>query len=638
MGADRANRPFRTLGVAIMWCMRLGHPQCCAWSVPRSVSRYSRLFSIANPSSKWKGSSHSTSDFVTHVVAGHDAPTVADAIASVLPERKDSSTTEIPLDNSLLLPHHYLRLGAVWFLPADAPRDPSHGQKPIRLSAKDLECTLDEGDYLRIHHSPRRFPLVYNYNWTCSTLREGGVLVAHDDAKGYWIVHKPAHVPVHPTVDNRLENVAEMIRKARKQKGEKDVYVSTPQRLDQNTSGLIAVATQKSFAAYFAKLLRHKTDQQLSDSSISHAIHKRYKCLVCLMAKDSDTRSVAAAMDHLQSYAREQRLMRHYLEPSIRAPKHFSVTPANDAWSECLLRLTNVGEVCPLPGTQAGKELALALWKHGEAIPLGCIAVVEVEVELLTGRTHQIRGQLSAEGFPLVGDAQYGGAISQEKEGVSRSTHYIHSDELALQCCQLEFLDPDIVVKADGTEMMVPSDRWNTFRLDECWWTPLIDKYRVQISSSGEATTSSNDIEQVLQLQKNDAGEADNTSNKQVTNMIPPQVMLTPGVHKYVLVKAKHPSETEERWFVKSAAPSQCGGPYHANVAKDLVEWLRAAGYNAVVTGGGRINYNLETKHALVYGFSYGFGKGDHAKASSIIENWSNGSITSTYDNSDSLY
>ena len=57
-----------------------------------------------------------------------------------------------------------------------------------------------------------------------------------------------------------------------------------------------------------------------------------------------------------------------------------------------------------------------------------------------------------------------------------------------------------------------------------------------------------------------------------------------------------------------------------------------------MVTGGGRIEYKSETQEACVYGFSYGFGKGDHEKAASIISEWSNGSIKATHDNSDSLY
>jgi len=633
----------------MIWWLRLGRRRCYAWSVSHRVRHHSRLFSIA---SEWKGLSHSTSDFVTHVLAGGDSPTVADAIASALSGRNeieegisDDITADIPLDNAFLKPRHYLQLGAVWFLPADAPRDPSQGQKPVRLSLSDLESTLEEGDYLRVHHTPRRFPRVYNYNWTAEkqdSTEKPGVIVARYDEKCYWVIDKPAHVPVHPTVDNALENVADMIRQARTKQGEDDVYVTTPQRLDQNTSGLFVVATNKTFASYYAKLLRRKTDQQLSNSAISDAIHKSYKCLLCLIAPsyNDGSWSVTTAMNHLQTYANEQRLMRHYLEPSIRAPKHFAATPSDDTWAECLLRLTDVGGVCPLVGTEAGKELAIGLWNSNDAIPSNCVAVVEVEVELLTGRTHQIRGQLSAEGFPLVGDAQYGGAIPQEKEGILRSTHYIHSDELALQCSQLEFLDPDVVVKDDGTEVMIPSERWNTFRLEDCWWTPLIEKYRAEASAAGDATTSLDDANQVLKMIKErDAVSATEEQDAGPSDVIlPPQVQLSPGAHKYIMVKATHPSANEERWFVKSADPSACGGPYHANVAQDLVEWLQVAGYNAVVTGGGRIEYNAETEEACVFGFSYGFGKGDHERAASIISEWSNGSIKATYDNSDSIY
>jgi Janus/Ocnus family (Ocnus) len=78
------------------------------------------------------------------------------------------------------------------------------------------------------------------------------------------------------------------------------------------------------------------------------------------------------------------------------------------------------------------------------------------------------------------------------------------------------------------------------------------------------------------------------------------------------------------------------------NVAQDLREWIEAAGYDVVVTGGGRIDYRPATVdgrgRAVVYGFSYGFGKGDHAKAAAIIAEWSNGSIDASYDHSEGLY
>ena len=73
------------------------------------------------------------------------------------------------------------------------------------------------------------------------------------------------------------------------------------------------------------------------------------------------------------------------------------------------------------------------------------------------------------------------------------------------------------------------------------------------------------------------------------------------------------------------------------NVAQDLREWIEAAGYTAVVTGGGRIDYKPVAKTVVVYGFSYGFGKGDHAKAAQLIREHMI-EIDVSHDNSEGLY
>jgi len=178
---------------------------------------------------------------------------------------------------------------------------------------------------------PRRFPDAHRFDWSkgvnepTSSGELPGVIVSENVETGYIILNKPAGVPVHPTVDNDLENVAGSIgralvktrrnelealiteaqqtenstytnhlnetvswRRNKKQKEKTPLYVVTPQRLDQNTSGLFVVATKKIFASYFAKLLRSKTNAHLSPESFGAAraslgqIQKQYRCLVCI--------------------------------------------------------------------------------------------------------------------------------------------------------------------------------------------------------------------------------------------------------------------------------------------------------------------------------------------------------------------
>jgi hypothetical protein len=72
-----------------------------------------------------------------------------------------------------------------------------------------------------------------------------------------------------------------------------------------------------------------------------------------------------------------------------------------------------------------------------------------------------------------------------------------------------------------------------------------------------------------------------------------------------------------------------------------LREWIEAAGYEVTVVGGGKINYRITSegkRQATIYGHSYGFGRGDHAKAAKIIKDWSNGEIDTFVDNSLGLY
>lgn len=579
----------------------------CAWSTVARRVRTPRHFS-------WRETIDATSEHVTHVLTSGDEPTVEQAIAANL-KLPWTESVKLPVESKQLSPRNLLELGAVWYMRESAVRDPQPGDKPQRLSSENATMKLNQQDYLRIHHSPRRFPNVYNFNWTGWQSDPDGVVV--DRGTGFWVIDKPPNIPVHPTVDNTIENVAEQIRKDLPA----GAYVSTPQRLDQNTSGLFVVARSKIFANYFANLLRTKTEDLLNiDARLEKrvAIQKGYKCLLCLIPKEGS--SLAETYKQLTSY----NILRHYLEPSMRAPKNFARIQGDKSWAESLLRLTYVGEPFPLFGSLPAQQLRSHLWESGDSVPVNCVGVVEVHVELLTGRTHQIRGQFKAEGYPLVGDAQYGGAISWKQRGHDRR---VAPERLALRCSFLKFLDPDVVTKEDGTEDLQPSNRWNEYCLDNSWWTPFLDKYG-QDSTDGDATTNVGDLAS--------SPFSAQSSEGAMTELLPSLVELTPGTNKYVLVKATNLDIDQTLWFVRSASPGECGGPYHANVAERLVRRLEAMKYKVEVTGGGRIEYDQVKKYATVYGFSYGFGRGDHAHTASLIAQHSD--IHATYNNSVSLY
>ena len=58
-------------------------------------------------------------------------------------------------------------------------------------------------------------------------------------------------------------------------------------------------------------------------------------------------------------------------------------------------------------------------------------SAVWVELQPLTGRTHQLRAHMAAIGHPIVGDAKYGGAEAFLTGGISRKLH-LHARRLRI--------------------------------------------------------------------------------------------------------------------------------------------------------------------------------------------------------------
>ena len=97
--------------------------------------------------------------------------------------------------------------------------------------------------------------------------------------------------------------------------------------------------------------------------------------------------------------------------------------PKSGSFSDYLYKDTKKQKMFPVKKLRKGVKEAVLHYQVLEE--RDGLALVDVELE--TGRFHQIRAQFSAHGFPLFGDGKYG---SRRKGNV------------ALHCCTLSFPDP----------------------------------------------------------------------------------------------------------------------------------------------------------------------------------------------------
>lgn len=194
------------------------------------------------------------------------------------------------------------------------------------------------------------------------------VLVA--DEENFVVVKKPSGIPVHPTVDNQKENLVTVLSEMMQQ----PLFVT--HRLDVPTEGLMVFAKTKDFQTKFNRFL-----------SEGH-VHKIYRAVVFTQQLPNSIQSGVSLV--------------HFMEPAPRAPKNVSATD-RVGWQKCVLTI--------LEKTQISDKLT------------------ELKIQLETGRTHQIRAQLSAEGCPIVGDVMYG------------STRSLSAERIFLQSAELWFPD-----------------------------------------------------------------------------------------------------------------------------------------------------------------------------------------------------
>ncbi len=171
------------------------------------------------------------------------------------------------------------------------------------------------------------------------------------------IIHKPAGIATQTSRVGQADMVSEL-KNYRKRKGE-DTYIGVIHRLDQPVEGLLVFAKNQSAAEILSRQIQDK------------ALKKSYLALV---QGELAQNSGGKLTDFLQKDNR-----------------------------------TNLSKVVK-EGTNGAKKAVLN-WNCRKTFQgKGCAMV---EIELLTGRHHQIRVQFANAGMPLLGDMKYGTEASK---------------------------------------------------------------------------------------------------------------------------------------------------------------------------------------------------------------------------------
>jgi len=247
-------------------------------------------------------------------------------------------------------------------------------KKRIKVNGKRAEIStrLSEGDVLDLYINDEFFE---KPEPTYDFLHAGTTLNILFEDKNVLVLDKPVGLLAHPDDREYVDTLIGRVKRYLYEKGEYDPEAEqsfTPalvNRIDRNTGGIV-------LAAKNAEALR-VLNQKMKDREI----HKFYLCAVHGTPKPS------------------QGLLKGYLWKDEKKNRVYVYKDFK-------------------PGSKT-IETKYRVLKSAENMSL-------VEVELLTGRTHQIRAHFASIGCPLVGDGKYGNNQNNRKQG-GRRKQFLYS-------------------------------------------------------------------------------------------------------------------------------------------------------------------------------------------------------------------
>lgn len=369
---------------------------------------------------------------------------------------------EVP-DNALL-PHAaaalHVREKAIEMLHSSGDLATMSQMERARLSKTERvlnECkVVPMYSYIRVHMWPKRFPVFYHVDWKQRVVAQG---------EEYIVMNKPSGLPVPPTVDNILENVIMGASVALGSQGNVNNMkgdsasmhgLLITSRIDQPTEGLVVIGRNPDFVRRF------------NESVTKRLMKKRYKAAVAVSPERILSIDTPSIPDGVLGD------IKHRVRVKFRAPGLPFFTLVDD--TEVSGNTTENTLDCHMIVNSAvylNEDVTHCVRKqYGIANE---DRVLELDIELVTGRTHQIRCQLSAMGLPIIGDTLYAqlsdkklrnallqGNVALPCDGKERLLCE-PSGPIALQAYHLHFTsDHDIFDEHKGESV--------TFEIKTPWW------------------------------------------------------------------------------------------------------------------------------------------------------------------------
>ncbi|KAG4948758.1 hypothetical protein AAZX31_15G101900 [Glycine max] len=232
--------------------------------------------------------------------------------------------------------------------------------KTVREAQKTFRVThvdqfVEPGTYLRVHVHPKRSPRCYEIDWRSRIITV---------AESYVVLDKPAGTSVGGTTDNIEESCATFATRA--------LGMTTPlmttHQIDNCTEGCVVLARTKEYCSVFHGKIREKK------------VKKFYLALAAFPLPTG--------------------IITHYMRPIDMAPRLISEDFIK-GWHLCQLEVLECRKV-PWPATAIQDKYCIedCGWPSQDY-------AYECKINLLTGKTHQIRAQFAAYKAPLIGDSMY---------------------------------------------------------------------------------------------------------------------------------------------------------------------------------------------------------------------------------------